>query len=403
MSWPWLTLGNSFAEYPSWIQWYEFTGAFGGSLWILGLNVLLFQAWKTYQKESRFDRPSLLRIAGLVVVPIALSLVMYFTHQEKGESIRVVVVQPNYEPHYQKFAVIEQLQLATFKQLSQLGLDQSTDYLLYPESCFGYVETDRMDRYPTFKDLKGFMEEFPGLQLVTGINAYHDFEPGDPQTRATRERTMPNGTEVRYEVYNAAIQISNETEEIPLYKKSKLVPGPEIFPFRELLFFLEPIVRRLDGTTAGVGTQPERSLFSGKAEVAPVICYESVFGEYFTEYIRKGANAIFIMTNDGWWDNTAGHRQHLHFASLRAIETRRAIARSANTGISALINQRGDILQPTLYNIPTAINGDLQLNEEITFYVRWGDIIARIGLFLSILLILNLIAKRLKKEKTVAE
>ena len=89
--------------------------------------------------------------------------------------------------------------------------------------------------------------------------------------------------------------------------------------------------------------------------MAPVICYESVYGEYSTGYIKKGAQAIFIMTNDGWWDNTAGHRQHLYFASLRAIEARRAIARSANTGISAFVNQRGDILQPTRYDEPIAI------------------------------------------------
>jgi apolipoprotein N-acyltransferase len=205
-----------------------------------------------------------------------------------------------------------------------------------------------------------------------------------------REQVRRPGDTMYYEILNAAIQIDPSTREVPLYRKSKLVPGPEILPYRRIFFFMKPLIDKLEGTTAGVGTQPERSVFSSDAgKVAPAICYESVFGEYVTGYIQKGAQAIFIMTNDGWWDNTAGHRQHLYFASLRAIETRRAIARSANTGISAFVNQRGDILQPTRYDEPIAIKGSIRFNDSITFYIRWGDAVARIALFTSILFLLN--------------
>ena len=162
----------------------------------------------------------------------------------------------------------------------------------------------------------------------------------------------------------------------------------------------EKLTPELEKQIRGVGTKTERSVLSSKSgKVAPVICYESVFGEYVTGYIKKGAQAIFIMTNDGWWDNTAGHRQHLHFASLRAIETRRAIARSANTGISAFINQRGDILQATRYDEQAAIKGTIRFNDAITFYVVWGDAIARVALFTSILLLLNTFVRGRMKEK----
>ncbi len=154
------------------------------------------------------------------------------------------------------------------------------------------------------------------------------------------------------------------------------------------------LVEKLEGTVAGVGTQAERSVFSSETgRIAPVICYESIFGEYFTGYIHKGAQAAFIMTNDGWWDYTPGHRQHLYFASLRAIETRRSIARSANTGISAFINQYGDISQATGYGVAAAIKDRLLLNDAVTFYVRWGDIIARLALFAGALLLLNTLSK----------
>jgi len=93
---------------------------------------------------------------------------------------------------------------------------------------------------------------------------------------------------------------------------------------------MKGLVDSMGGTVAGNGTQAHRTAFWDEAHqyaVAPVICYESIYGEYCTEYIHDGAHAIFILTNDGWWDDSPGFRQHLKFASLRAIETRRSIAR----------------------------------------------------------------------------
>jgi len=109
---------------------------------------------------------------------------------------------------------------------------------------------------------------------------------------------------------------------------------------------------------------------------------------------------IFIITNDGWWKNTPGYHQHLSFARLRAIETRRSIARSANTGISCFINQRGDVLQATNWWVATSIKGTINANDEITFYVKAGDYIARISLFVAALILLQLISVWLMKKKS---
>jgi apolipoprotein N-acyltransferase len=239
---------------------------------------------------------------------------------------------------------------------------------------------------------------------VTGVGAYKIFEK--EQTNSPSIRTQVNlktGDTLFWEAYNAAIQIENGVEEVPVYKKSILVPGAEFLPYRKVFFWLESFVNQLGGSMAGYGSQKDRGVFKSKegTAVAPVICYESIFGEYMTGYIRNGAQAIFIVTNDGWWDNTAGHRQHLLFASLRAIESRRPIARSANTGISAFINQRGDIREATKYDEAIAIKDKILLNDAITFYVRWGDLIGRIAIFLSILLLLNAFVKgRLALKQT---
>ena len=119
----------------------------------------------------------------------------------------------------------------------------------------------------------------------------------------------------------------------------------------------------------------------------------------FYDFEKK--NLLFIITNDGWWKDSPGHRQHFTFATLRAIETRREIARSANTGISGFINQRGDVLMRTKYWEPDAIRHTMNANSKLTFYVKFGDYISRFcyytGLMLLLASILYAIVKRRKK------
>ncbi|MBC8047241.1 MAG: apolipoprotein N-acyltransferase, partial [Fimbriimonadaceae bacterium] len=132
--------------------------------------------------------------------------------------------------------------------------------------------------------------------------------------------------------------------------------------------------------------------------VATVICYESIFGEYITRYINNGANVIFIITNDGWWGNTDGHIQHYMYAKLRAIETRKCIARSANTGTSCFINQRGDVSMETEWETDAVLNKTIYINDIKTYYTKHGDYPARIALWIAaILFTLSLIGKFRKK------
>lgn len=404
ISWPWLTLGNSFAQYPSWVQWYEYTGVFGGGLWILLVNVLIFRwiASPLWQTKKQVNKLNILKIAALITLPIIISLGRFYTYQAEGENVEVVVVQPNYEPHYQKFKVSKFVQLDQFLTLSRSQLTQNTEYLVFPETSFDRIDKDRMNRLPVFEKLQTLLAEFPKLKLVMGIDAYQIFRKEVPERRSMRQQTAPKtGKVTNWEAYNAAVQLENGNKNIQFYKKGRFVPGAEIFPYPGFFFFVTPIVSQLGGTVAGLGTQAKRIPFSSETgKVGAAICYESVYGEFFNGYVRHGANAIFIITNDGWWDDTPGYQQHLKFASLRAIETRKDIARSANTGTSAFINQKGEIIQATNYEEAVAIRGTLQFNDTKTFYVRWGDIIGRIAIYIFALLILNTFVKgRLNKSR----
>lgn len=403
LTWPWLTLGNAFAEHPSWVQWYEYTGVFGGSLWILLANLLIFQIWQRYRQPGQGVPPvRWLALAACLLAPLGGSLVRYYTfesHTTTGPT-EIVVVQPNFEPHYEKFNVPDDRQLERFLHLADSAVTPQTRVLVFPETSFGPLRDRELGKDRLTRKLQQYVDQHPQLELIAGLSVYHLFANDEPRTPYVRSRVRTPGDTLFWESYNAAVQFVPGRDTVPIYRKSKLVPGAEFLPYRRIFFFLEPLVNKLDGSIAGLGVQPSRSVFTDANGIgyAPVICYESVFGEYHTGYIRAGAQVGLIMTNDGWWDNTAGHKQHLRYASLRAIETRRPFARAANTGISAFIDQRGDIHQPTAYNEAVAVRGTVLPNDRITFYVRWGDLIGRLALFTAIVLLLNNFVKgRLRK------
>lgn len=180
-----------------------------------------------------------------------------------------------------------------------------------------------------------------------------------------------------------------------------MVVGIENFPYKSILKpILGDAMIDLGGTVATKTTQEERSVFTSlnETKVASIICYESVYGEYVTGYINNGAQFLAIITNDAWWGNTQGHQQHLSLARLRAIESRRWITRSANTGISAIIDHRGKIIQSLGYGKQGAINGTIRKRDDITFYVQHGDYIARIAIFMGVFTLLFGFTRRRKKR-----
>ena len=393
ISWTWLTLGNAFAEYPSWIQWYEYTGVFGGTLWILLLNVLIFKIVEaTFYKKENAQRLVIQLVAGFFL-PILISvLIKLSVANAENSRINVVVVQPNYEPNYEKFDVPDNIQLQKYLRLAAQKVDSTTDYLVFPETSFDLRNCDQFSTNVVANELKNFVNRFPKLHLVLGIDAFKIYAQYAAQKPANlppsvREYDNRDGTFTYWEFYNAATQITSGVDSMPLYKKSKLVPGPENLPYGNWLGFLKPLFKKFGGTVGGLGGQSTRAAFwnkDGEHAVAPVICYESIYGDFCTGYVREGAQAIFVVTNDGWWDNTPGYVQHLQFAQLRAIELRRAVVRSANTGASCFINKNGEIEQQTAYGKDAVIKGTIEMNKNLTVYARLGDVLGRSGAWISV-------------------
>jgi apolipoprotein N-acyltransferase len=405
ISWPWLVLGNGFANNTGLVQWYEYTGSLGGSLWVLIINIFAFNfiqhilKYKTIYGQYIFTGIFLI----ILIAPIMTSRILYNNYEEKKNEIQVTIVQPNIDPYNEKFNGLSQSkQLEKMLSLIIQKGNSNADFFILPETAVddGIFENDFYQANST-RRISEFMKDSPTASMVYGATTRYLYEDG---SKSPYSRPYYFDTTLFYDIYNTAIQI-NTNDKLQRYHKSKLVIGSEMTPYPAFFGFFKQFALDLGGTTGNLGRQDERDVFtnsSNTAILAPVICYESIYGEYVTEYVQKGANLIAIITNDGWWGNTAGYKQHLSYAKIRAIETRRTVVRSANTGVSAIINQKGEIEQQTEYWVADVINGTVNLNSELTYFVKQGDFIGRIAQFFSLLLLLSLAISWLKSRKEQA-
>ena len=404
ISWPWLVLGNSFARTTWAIQWYEFTGALGGSLWVWAANLSIFGmlvalsdgSWWNFNSKAK--AASLIGLVTLFVAPPVCSAIIgkeYKDSMTADENLEVLIVQPNIDPYNKFQAMTQDQQNALLQGLMAKGLkgrkSDSSLLVVAPETFTGDIICGDYPRSRTWRRFTSLLKEYPGVSMLFGASSY-DYISTEKAPSHTA-RFIREG--LWLESHNSALMIDG-TSETEIYHKSKLVVAVEKTPYPAIFCKIDDMLGGVMGRCVG---QEEVSLLHVEdtdGEEIPIgcaVCYESVYGEYYTDYIRKGARAMTIITNDAWWGNTPGYRQHLSYASLRAIETRRAIARCANTGISAVISPSGKILQPTPWWEQAVIRSSIPLRDDITFYVSHGDITGRICTFMFILLLLALVVR----------
>ena len=397
LAWPWLTLGNGFANNTKIIQWYEFTGVFGGSLWVLVSNWLLWNLLKKRWFEKKIvSSLQVLIVAAFLFLPMVYSWYSYKNYNEAINPLNVVALQPNIDPYSDKFDGMPIWQ--QHNKLIALAQDyshQQVDLFVAPETALHNIWQNQVYDEDVLNQIWSFLDKtHPEAAFITGAMTYSLYE--NESEASSTARRFKNKTEM-YDAFNSALYL-NSNREIELYHKSMLVSGVEKMPFNRYLRFLEKFVVDLGGATGTLATQSEAVVFKHNNVVIGVpICYESVFGSYNRQFVLKGAEILAVITNDGWWRNTPGYRQHLSFSKIQAIQFRRSIVRSANTGISALINQKGDIDEQTLWWVETSIYGKVNRNKKLTFYARQGDYIARGSIFMFVLMLLALLVGKVKK------
>jgi apolipoprotein N-acyltransferase len=371
---PWINLGNGLAKDIMFIQWYEATGVSGGTLWILASNLFLALLIVNLLRQDKCYKWFLRIWLAVVIIPTIISLTRFYTISRNTAENEILIVQPNIDPYTEKFKVPFEEQLNKVLKMASKNITPETKWLLTPETT---VDDPVNEHYTNSNQyiikLKDFAAQNPGIVIISGLVSYILYPPSTkPPTSSARKI---DSTGFFYDHFNSAFLIDSSGVR-SIYHKSKLVPGIEMQFSAGLGKIINRIVPYLGGTHWGYGIQDERTCFihpfTGQV-AAPIICYESVFGNYVADYVRKGANVLFIITNDGWWKNTSGYRQHLSYASLRAIETRRPVARAANTGISCIIDIRGKRTEQSKWWTEEVLRGYIGSGTSMTPYVKYGD------------------------------
>jgi apolipoprotein N-acyltransferase len=399
LSWPWLTLGNSFATHPEWVQWYEYSGSTGGSLWILLSNIIAYSIFFEFRKNGRTKSYyiTLATWIAILIVPIVVSKIMTGNERKivaaglSAATKNIVIVQPNIDPYTEKFTGSIESQIQKLVVLSEQQIDKNTSLVVWPETAIPAQVWEHEIKHNFFYyPVWSFLHRHPFLSLVTGIDSYKNYGPNKKD--APKTARFESSANSWYDAFNTAAFFDADTT-IQLYHKAKLVPGVETLP--SFLSFMGKWFEDFGGISGTLGRDSERKVFvpwDNHFKVAPIICYESIYSDYITEYVRKGANILTIITNDGWWGNTQGYKQHMNYGRLRAIETRKWVARSANTGISCFIDPLGNVINPQPWDTAAAIKLAVPVDNRQTFFVKHGDLLSRATIVVSILLLaLNII------------
>ncbi|MBS1550361.1 MAG: apolipoprotein N-acyltransferase [Bacteroidetes bacterium] len=408
LSWPWLNLGNAFSEYPKLIQWYDTLGATGGSLWVLLVNIggyYTLRTWQAGRKRNALIRNSFFWLMSFAL-PMLISLYQYkhFDWKPIGK-VNVLMLQPDLDPYNEKYAKDSLLILDELLTLANENSGGKIDFYIAPETAIpgsGSISETGFENSMLLNKVKDFLAKHPQSVFESGISSHRFYKEGEEAP--AEAYTLSNGLKVVS--YNSAVQVI-PNQKVQVYHKGKLVPGVEIFPYMSVLKpLLGDAMINLGGAVVSLGYDKDRSVFANpynKGKMAPIICYESIYGEFVTDYVRKGANFLGIMTNDSWWGHTQGHKQLLSYARLRAIETRREIARAANSGISAHIDARGELVADTIYDDKTTLPAEIKLYDGMTVYARSGDMLSRICVYaLGFLLFygtIQWIQEKTKKER----
>ncbi|WP_238784774.1 apolipoprotein N-acyltransferase [Blattabacterium cuenoti] len=397
LSWPWLNLGNGFANRPKWIQWYEYTGIFGGTVWIWIVNIGLTESIVQYKNDKKvflFYKRIFINI-GIIFFMILISNLIYIKYEDCQceHTANVLILQPNIDPYSKKYFISTNELVSKLKKLIDKKISKKSMIILAPETMFPMkIQIKDMGRNKIISSFKDYLKnKSPNTVFITGVELatlYHYKN----KTKTSIPFFSKKTKKMQWiDVFNSAIQIGNN-KNIEFHHKSKLVPAVETFPYKK---FFSPILGNIllnfGGTVMELGKENYPSVFQHPylgIRIAPIICYESVFGEYVSNFFKKNVDLMAILTNDGWWGFSQGHKQHMYYARIRAIENRKYIARSANTGISCFIDEKGEIISYIPYGKEGVLYKKIHLNKKKTFYIKYGDFISKISLLTVIIILL---------------
>ncbi|GAB4134474.1 MAG: apolipoprotein N-acyltransferase [Ignavibacteriales bacterium] len=396
---PWLTLGNSLTSFKLFIQIADVIGVYGLSIIIVSVNVLLIVIIEHYRKTKQIQRIEsalLVLIIMLTILYGSISLDKNFSYDSK---IKVGIIQPNLNPwnKWQEGNVDELLNL--YLDLSSKAIKDGAELLVWPETALPVYLTIGSYEEQLWR-LKNFLRQHK-IFLLTGMP---DGTIYDKKSAPKDAKPLSDSTKL-YTSYNSIFFINPYNDEIKKYGKEKLVPFGEKVPFVEYIPLLGDIIKWNVGISSW-NTGNDTTVFELQTSNQPspkiggVICIESIYSDYVAQFVNKGAQLIAVVTNDSWYGNSSGPYQHKDYAILRAVENRRFVVRSANGGISCIIDPYGNILNETKLFTRNYLVGTVGLISSKTFFSTHPLLLPFLAVLVSILTILVILYKKIAKSKT---
>ena len=349
---PWMDIGYSLYEVPFLIQIADLGGHHAVSFMIVLANTVLFHLLVGPLRIKRLIAlaPSAL-VLGFVIF---YSTARYTEIQEMvlGEDplkITVGVVQGNIKQEQKWSPELQEKTVLIYTNMTKSLLDQNPPLLtVWPETALPF--------YPPSSNLMGPLFEFVRENNASVLTGAPWYEIIDRKAR-------------KIKFYNSAVLLGSDGKYHGKYYKTHLVPFGEYVPFKKYLPFLAPLVEAVGDFTPG---KIERPLEVENVKAGVLICFESVFPDLSRQWVEAGANILVNLTNDAWYGKSSAPIQSLAMTVFRAVETRRSVVRSANTGISAFITPLGEITNKSEIFVPWAEKEELTLHDEKTVWVRYG-------------------------------
>jgi len=370
---PWQNLGYSQYNWLHLIQISDILGVYGLSAIIMAVNIALFESLDTIYRKRDFSwRPIL--VVALIMTGFLLYGRWRITNVDKmaeGAPKRAVaVIQGNIDQSHKWLASFQQETLQRYERLSLAALKARPSLIVWPETAlpFYFLYNEALTR-----------------QVLTLVRvAKVHFVLGSPSF-------AKKGKEIRY--YNSAYLLSPSGDVLGKYDKVHLVPYGEYVPLKQCFPFLGKLVQAVGDFKPG---EKGQVLSLNNEKLGVLICFEIIFPGLARAMVKEGAQLLVNITNDAWFGTSSAPYQHLSMAVLRAVENRRAVARAANTGISAFIDPAGRLLDKTpLFQEAMRIRS-LPIMFEETFYACYGDLFAIGCVLISLVACVSVIRKKLK-------
>lgn len=375
LSFPWLSLGNGLSLFTLFIQIADIIGQLGLSLVIVLINVLLYKIISAYKQQHK----KLLYSSSLILFFIFILILIYGIQKlnnfpREVTKVRVGLIQPNLDP-WDKWSggSLDSLTDLYF-ELSKKAIKQGAEIVIWPETALpvylrGGSHDDVIQSINSFCDTNNVF-------LLTGmpdVKFYFD------SLNLPKDAKYGEKGNYYYVTYNSILLFSSNKKIVESYGKIKLVPFGERVPFVDVFPFLGKLIKwgvGLSGWNVGKDTTVFQLNLNGEeVRIAGLVCYESIYPVFVSEFIKRKADFIAVVTNDSWYGNLSGPYQHKEFAALRAVENRRSVVRAANGGISCIINSFGETQQQSAMFAKTVIVGDVELSSEETFFTKHAGLI----------------------------